>query len=381
MNDRIMLIDETGQPYIAHAGFFGRRGARQNHKYLMKIGEGAKARYLYTQEEVQAYMRGGRKALKNAANKASDAVGISAKKKLKTAEGKLQSATDSVLNTGTIQRKRSGKELNAAQQKAADDFASASRRYGEAKATYEKSALGKAEKAASTLKSTKDRMKEELRKKANETVDKVEEKSGVKAKRELEKAEKESANAVKAYRDTERAEREMGDQFTGSKLDALRNLNEKNNAEDKAKFDYERTPLGKVEKRLNGSEDGRRHTSQEKAVDKANADWDKEELKVAANRGPIDLDHVSKEYMFDLGSNTGHNSEVKKAMNANDAYNTAKSKYNSITKNKNATATDIRLAAKEMNDAKEDYDKTMENLSKVLNADVEEAKEKLKKSK
>lgn len=197
MNDHIILVDETGQPYIAHAGFG--RGIRQNHKYLMKIGEGAKARYLYTQAEVQAYMRGGRKALKNAANKASDAVGISAKKKLKTAEGKLQFATDSVLNTGTMQRKRSGKELNAAQQKAADDFASASRRYGEAKATYEKSALGKAEKAASSLKSTKDRMKEEFRNKKEQVTNKVDEvrEDALQKKVEKAKAEQRKINAQK----------------------------------------------------------------------------------------------------------------------------------------------------------------------------------------
>lgn len=250
-----------------------------------------------------------------------------------------------------------------------------------AQADYDKTVLSKVEKATDKVKSTKDRMKEEFRKKADKAIDEVEEKSGIKARRELKKAEKESADAVKAYRDTERAEREMGDNFTGSKLDALRNLNDKNNAEDKAKFEYELSLLGKVEKRLNGGEDYRRHTSQEKAVDKANADFNKQELKIIANRGPIDLEHVSKEYMFSLGSNTGHNSEVKKAMTANDAYNIAKSNYNSITKNKNATATDIRLAAKEMNDAKKEYDKTMDVLSKVLNADVEEAKEKLKKSK
>lgn len=50
MNDYIVAIDEYGQPYIAHA--------LKNHKYLMKIGEGTKARYLYTQAEVSAYLQG-----------------------------------------------------------------------------------------------------------------------------------------------------------------------------------------------------------------------------------------------------------------------------------------------------------------------------------
>lgn len=48
-NDYIIMFDENGSPYIEHA--YG------NHKYLMKIGEGLKARYFYTQEEIAAYQR------------------------------------------------------------------------------------------------------------------------------------------------------------------------------------------------------------------------------------------------------------------------------------------------------------------------------------
>lgn len=50
-DDYVILVDENGQPYLAHK--FGDRA----HKYLMKIGEGVKARYFYTQQEIEAYRK------------------------------------------------------------------------------------------------------------------------------------------------------------------------------------------------------------------------------------------------------------------------------------------------------------------------------------
>lgn len=64
MNDDYMiLVNEDGQPFIAHAGIVSNaasgvgRGVRQSHKYIMKIGEGLKARYFYTQDEIRAYQQ------------------------------------------------------------------------------------------------------------------------------------------------------------------------------------------------------------------------------------------------------------------------------------------------------------------------------------
>lgn len=52
-----MLVDENGQPYIAHA-FWNKKGqTKKNHKYIAKIGEGVKARYFYTQQELDAYKK------------------------------------------------------------------------------------------------------------------------------------------------------------------------------------------------------------------------------------------------------------------------------------------------------------------------------------
>ena len=86
-----MLIDENGQPYIAHAGMLSNaasgarqgvgRGVRQVHKYIMKIGEGAQARYFYTQDEIRAYQqemanraKGMTEQAKNAATKVGNKV-------------------------------------------------------------------------------------------------------------------------------------------------------------------------------------------------------------------------------------------------------------------------------------------------------------------
>ena len=72
--DYIVLIDENGQPYIAH-GLWSRvkSGARsagsRAHKYILKVGEGVKARYAYTKEEADALLGRGRKAASSASEK------------------------------------------------------------------------------------------------------------------------------------------------------------------------------------------------------------------------------------------------------------------------------------------------------------------------
>ena len=129
----IVLIDENGQPYIAHsvwdkakafggkvasgAKSFGRSarsaGARA-HKYILKVGEGAKAQYAYTKEEadrllgrgrkavgeavekgkstVKSAAKSGREALSTAGTKARDVLGYSARDAFRTANEGLTSA-------------------------------------------------------------------------------------------------------------------------------------------------------------------------------------------------------------------------------------------------------------------------------------------------
>ena len=74
--------------YLEHA--FGRGGA---HKYIAKIGEGAKARYFYSREELAAYYRDKKKTVSDAAKTAKkaveDKVGITDKKKAEAAWAKV----------------------------------------------------------------------------------------------------------------------------------------------------------------------------------------------------------------------------------------------------------------------------------------------------
>lgn len=102
-NDYIILRDEDGKAYIAHAGLLDNarsaiRGAtnsisttaqqvankakgvgrevRQNHKYILKVNENGRTRYFYKPEEVKAYYEAKRKGIKNPAEyaqKAADA--------------------------------------------------------------------------------------------------------------------------------------------------------------------------------------------------------------------------------------------------------------------------------------------------------------------
>ena len=58
--DYIILIDENGQPYIAHGWWDGAKSGAKKvfsgiknagstaHKYLLKVGEGAKAQYAFS---------------------------------------------------------------------------------------------------------------------------------------------------------------------------------------------------------------------------------------------------------------------------------------------------------------------------------------------
>lgn len=98
-NDYVILIDENGQPYIAHSVFTKARdaaksAARSAHKYIARIGN----RYFYTQEELKAFYNRG----KAAAGKAAEAVrgaarktiGYDAKARYKAAKMRFNDAVD-----------------------------------------------------------------------------------------------------------------------------------------------------------------------------------------------------------------------------------------------------------------------------------------------
>lgn len=52
-NTYVILVDENGQPYIAHSIFGDAR--KKGTKYIERIKEGAKTRYFYTKAELDAY--------------------------------------------------------------------------------------------------------------------------------------------------------------------------------------------------------------------------------------------------------------------------------------------------------------------------------------
>lgn len=124
-NDYIILRDEDGKAYIAHAGLLDNarnairgaansisttaqqvankakgvgRGVRQNHKYILKVLENGKTRYFYKQEEVKAYYEAKKRGVKNAAEYAQNAVKDKASDVADAAKNVVNKATGATAN-------------------------------------------------------------------------------------------------------------------------------------------------------------------------------------------------------------------------------------------------------------------------------------------
>lgn len=106
MNDYIIAVDRDGQPYIAHV--WG-RGANGQHKYIAKIGEGAKARYFYTQEQLRAFQQGARQGAQNAANTAKNkintVVGVTQKRQAQELAKRYENAVRNSNLAKSVERK------------------------------------------------------------------------------------------------------------------------------------------------------------------------------------------------------------------------------------------------------------------------------------
>ena len=112
--DYVILIDENGQPYIAHSVFTKARDAaksavRSAHKYIARIGD----RYFYTQEELKAFYNRG----KAAAGKAAEAVRGAATKAATTAKSAASSvskyASDRLGDVSDFVHRRNNKRKTA----------------------------------------------------------------------------------------------------------------------------------------------------------------------------------------------------------------------------------------------------------------------------
>ena len=325
----MICIDESGTPYLEHAW-----GKKASVKYIAKIGEGAKARYFYTQDQLRAFQQGAK-----------------------------QSAQQKQL-----QRKAENYNKNKAKE------------------------------------TKKKEQRDKIKEKTNKVKNDIKEKTGINAKERYEKAKGEATDAARAYKQTVNAKRETGDMFDNAHLEATRNLNRKNYDEFDAKYDYYRTPLGKIDAKLNGKDteppwDYGSGTTNEKTTKQMNNDWDIHELELNANRAKLTKDTTPKEYTYALGSNTGHTEEVSdtikaeaKMTSAEINYKKARNEYNKVfdEENKKIFKDKEKLKVlkeerdnkyKDYADAKDTYDKKYRDLIEALNKDIDNAKDELNKAK
>ena len=78
MNDYIISIDSSGQPFIAHAW-----GRRQNTKYIARISNGhGGVRYFYSQREWEAYQKSEKRKREKQVNRETNYNKVSAKQYL-----------------------------------------------------------------------------------------------------------------------------------------------------------------------------------------------------------------------------------------------------------------------------------------------------------
>lgn len=264
MNERnyIILYDEYGQPYIAHTLWqraktmaSGRvskgasremqgvgRGVRTAHKYIEKWGEGAKARYFYTQEELRAALNQGRQKVTQAASSARQAVGNTAARgraALTTASEKARSAASSVSmkardlssRTSSVLQRHGSETLSAiksgasaVRERAKEKGTDTARKAAEKAKEIADAAV---EKAKSTAGSAKDKVTEVVDKakdKASETIEKVKDKVGIDERERL-------YDIYDKFKNSDESERDKAYEQVIY-----------------AAYDYLNTPLGKIEK-------------------------------------------------------------------------------------------------------------------------------------
>lgn len=226
MNDYIIAVDRDGQPYIAHA--WG-RGANGQHKYIAKIGEGAKARYFYTQEQLRAFQQGARQGAQNAANKA--------KEKASDAVGRVRE-NSVLLNVGN--QYRAAQRAHQYSKSSNPQTAKRGKEGYESNNTLGGKAYKAQQKAVEKVKDIAGVDERERRDKANREADKKKEeykKAEIKAAREMDKNPLRTKEQSEQWRQAQNAENE-------ARGKAERAENDRYNAQ-KA---YDKTLLGVAEK-------------------------------------------------------------------------------------------------------------------------------------
>ena len=169
MNDQdyILLFDENGQPYIAHASLSGLRqrasgavravgqaaanaagaakegvgrGVRTTHKYIQKIEENGRTRYFYTQEELKAYYAEKKAAAQQTVNNVK----------------KKASETMSEAQEKAAHARTRAEQMSKEFQKKAGDTVQTAKNYGEAVKNYRD--LNKAEPVGTQRKEAYDKL-------------------------------------------------------------------------------------------------------------------------------------------------------------------------------------------------------------------------------
>lgn len=179
-NDYVILFDENGSPYIAHAGLIDRargavnaaanrvqqvanqakgvgRGVRQNHKYILKVNENGKTRYFYKQEEVKAYYEAKKRGIKNAAEYAQNAVKNKATEVADKAKQGVSNAKNAVRDVASDAKDAASTAYNKAKDSANNTVTNAKNKFEQMKSEFR-------DKTGQTLKDRAETTKQEAQK-------------------------------------------------------------------------------------------------------------------------------------------------------------------------------------------------------------------------
>ena len=155
MEDYIIMIDQNGQPYIEHS--WADVWKKKAHKYLLKIGEGAKARYFYTQAEIDAYYRKVRGNTEQKVNKYKSKVKESNKRVKEKIKEKIDDRTGKTARYNVATSRSNYKKVSASlhkqlkereelqkkEKEALKDYKKAHQDYLDAKKDYDKAKSSK----------------------------------------------------------------------------------------------------------------------------------------------------------------------------------------------------------------------------------------------
>lgn len=210
MNERnyIITFDENSQPYIAHISWRGvktmasgrvskgasrgmqgvGRGVRTAHKYIEKWGEGAKARYFYTQEELRAALNQGRQKAQQALSSAKQTAGNAAalgRAALTSASDKARTAASAASAASTKARDLSSRASSMLQKHGGELLSSIKSGVSTTRDKVSSTATAAGEKTKEAVTSAPDKIKSAYERAREEFVRKREEKEATEQSKQI----------------------------------------------------------------------------------------------------------------------------------------------------------------------------------------------------